>query len=287
VDADRAFGVASDQRLIDLIERAKGRLVVVCPALKEPVARALAGRFPEEGELSITVIMDADPEVYRLGFGTPAAFDLLRKAAERYLLDLRVQRGVRIGVIISDDLTMVYCPTPLLVEAGSTSMEKPNAIVIKGGATESLAVAAGAGTPGRDGEQEIGKDALTPGQAKAVQDDLKVNPPQSFDVARALRVFSSKLMYVEFEVENYRLSSRQIPLPPDLLGVVDDDLEERIAGRVRAMTVHPEPFRHVKPGRAGATTHYVDEKWLANERKRIEDEYTYLVPRYGRLILQA
>jgi hypothetical protein len=33
VDNDRAFAVATDDRLIDLIRRARRRLVVVCPAI--------------------------------------------------------------------------------------------------------------------------------------------------------------------------------------------------------------------------------------------------------------
>jgi hypothetical protein len=89
--------------------------------------------------------LDHDPEVYRLGFGTEAALDRLRSAAEQNLFDLRVQYGVRIGVVIADDLTMIFAPVPLLIEAGSTSVEKPNAIIFSRGEADRLAEAAGAG----------------------------------------------------------------------------------------------------------------------------------------------
>jgi hypothetical protein len=60
------------------------------------------------------------------------------------MFDLREQPGVRIGVVISDDRTMVYAPVSRNVEAGSTTDEKPNAIMLNGSATENLAAAAGA-----------------------------------------------------------------------------------------------------------------------------------------------
>jgi hypothetical protein len=66
-DADRTFAVASEQSLVELIKRAHKRLVVVSPALTDQVAGALAARLPQLGDLTITVIVDADPEVYRLG----------------------------------------------------------------------------------------------------------------------------------------------------------------------------------------------------------------------------
>ena len=108
------------------------------------LGKAIADRLPEYGSLSISVIVDADPEVYRLGFGTEQALDKLREASDRFLFDMRVQSGVRIGVIISDDAAMIFSPVPQLIEAGSTSIEKPNAIILRDSAADRLADAAGA-----------------------------------------------------------------------------------------------------------------------------------------------
>lgn len=65
----RTFAVASDEALVGLISRARNRLVVIAPALTQAVADALARRFDDLGQLDVTVILDSDPEVYRLGFG--------------------------------------------------------------------------------------------------------------------------------------------------------------------------------------------------------------------------
>jgi len=205
VDADRTFAVASDNSLVDLIRSARRRLVVIAPALTDPVADAIADRLPELGPLSISVIVDADPEVYRLGFGTEKALDRLREACDRNLFDLRVQFGVRIGVVVSDQITMVFSPVPQLIEAGSRSSAKPNAIILGGTAPDRLADAAGAESAGGSEKQEIGAQALTPEDVQAVKQDLKANPPQQFDIARALRVFNSEVQYVDLKVEEYRL----------------------------------------------------------------------------------
>jgi hypothetical protein len=73
---------------------------------------------------------------------------------------------------------MVYSPVPLLIEAGSTSIEKPNAIVLSGTTAEQVAEAARAGPAERAERQEIGHSALVPRTAEALKRDLKNSPPQ-------------------------------------------------------------------------------------------------------------
>lgn len=282
-DIGRTFDVASEERLIDLINKARRRLVIICPALRETVAKALADRL-DQGFDGATVILDDDPEVYRLGFGTEAGLDLLRAASDRTLLDLRVQSGVRIGVFISDETTMVFSPAPLLIEAGSTSVTKPNAIVLSGEPVERLIEAAGAGTTEKPQRQEIGAEAFTPAVATALKADLKANPPQPFDVSRAVRVFNSKVQYVEIQAENYRISSRQIRLPPELIDIADDQLRDQISTRLRAPAEALGPFDIVVERENGQLQLKADEKWIRSERKRVEDQYTYQIPRYGRVI---
>jgi hypothetical protein len=60
---DRTFAVASDKALVELILRARKRLVVIAPALTQAVADALSRR----SDLHATVILDSEAEVYRLG----------------------------------------------------------------------------------------------------------------------------------------------------------------------------------------------------------------------------
>jgi hypothetical protein len=53
-----------------------------------------------------------------MGYGDPKALEIIRQASNDAMFDLREQPGVRIGVVISDDRTMVYAPVSRNVEAG-------------------------------------------------------------------------------------------------------------------------------------------------------------------------
>lgn len=270
-NTNRTFSVASDATLVDLITKAKSRLAVIAPALTKPVAEALAKRFREQDRIYLTVILDADPEVYRLGFDDPEALEVIRRASAENFFDLREQQGVRIGIVISDDTTMVYAPVPRNIEAGSTTEEKPNAIVLPGTATERLAEAAGAA----EGETEIGQQGLEPARVEKMQANLKANPPRPFDIARRLNVFTSRVQYVEFKVSNYRLSKRQIKLPDDFVGVDNTVLKEQISGRIRTPVDAIGKLKISFQFNDKTEEMEVDEKFLEKERKAIEDEFTF------------
>jgi hypothetical protein len=154
---------------------ASQRLVVISPALSDTVAVTLADRLRDLGQLAITVVLDADPEVYRLGYGTISALKQLQDASKLNQLDLRTQAGVRIGVVISDDVSMLFAPVPMLIEAGSTTNEKPNAIILTGGATQRIAVAAGAEPAHASKKQEVGSEALKPALVESLERDLRIN----------------------------------------------------------------------------------------------------------------
>ena len=283
----RTFAVATDDALLGLISSARHRLVVVAPALTQAVADALSRRFDDLEQLDLTVILDSDPEVYRLGFGDHTALEMIRAASTKNLFDLREQMGVRIGVIVADDTTMVYSPVSKNIEAGSTSAEKPNAIVLSGVAADRIAAVAGSDRSGDAHAAEVGSEALAPAKVQAMQAGLKANPPKPFDITRKLHVFASKVQYVEFSASNYRLTTRQIPLPPELVDVVDDNLKNRITSRIRA------PFDGIGKldvtigGDGKPETIKVDDDWLRKERKRIEDEYTFPIANFGRVILYS
>jgi len=92
------------------------------PALSQAVAEALVGRVADLRGLSLTVILDADPQAYRIGYGEVIALEVLCNAAAaasfRLRLRLRLQPGVRIGLVVSDDQTLVYAPVSASIEAG-------------------------------------------------------------------------------------------------------------------------------------------------------------------------
>ncbi len=286
-DHSRIFAVASDDALVDLIMTARKRLVVIAPALTKSVADALSRRLDDLGELSVTVILDADPEVYRLGFGDEQALDAIRAAAAKNFVGLREQPGVRIGVVMSDATTMVYSPVSKNIEAGSTTAEKPNAIILTSGAGDRIASAAGADTGEHATKPEVGEVALLPSKVAEMQSNLKANPPRPFDITRKMNIFTSRVQYVEFSVSNYQLTTRQIPLPPELVDVADDDLKKRITSRIRAPFdgIGKIEIKFESDGKS--ETIKADDQWLKKERKRIEGDYTFQINNFGRVILYS
>lgn len=64
------FGIANDDTLITAIDRCQTRLAYMAPEVTKPVAEAIGRLYARATPLQITVILDSDPEVYRLGYGT-------------------------------------------------------------------------------------------------------------------------------------------------------------------------------------------------------------------------
>lgn len=289
---ERVFRTANDDALVALVRAAQRRLVVIAPALTEVVASAVAARIPEHSKaLSLTIILDADPAVYRMGYGDLAALTILRDASVACEFNLRTQAGIRIGLVMSDDQTMIYSPVPRHIEAGSTSNNHPNAIFVTASMIDAIAEAAGApdpslGFPQPAAPSEIGSKDLAPAELTALHEDLRANPPQAFELSRKVWMISSKVEYVELSVTNYRLGTRKVDLPAEFQTVSDPKLRERIMGKIATPFRSLGPQDIAKTDAAGSPTVSVDARYLDRRRKEIEDIFTYLVPSKGRIILK-
>ena len=128
--------------------------------------------------------------MYRLAFGDQEALEPIRAASAKALFDLREQPGVQIGVVTSDNKTIVYSPLSKNIEAGSTSVEKPNAIVLTGSLSDRIATAAGADTSDTAPKPAVGDNALEPARVREMQSNLKANPPKPFDITRKMNIFT-------------------------------------------------------------------------------------------------
>lgn len=286
-EGTRTFSVASDETISQMILSARANLVVAAPALGDASVEALISRLSDRASLTLSIIIDADPEVYRLGYGSERALRRLHEACLANDLALRKQPGLRVGVIVADDACMIFSPTPQLIEAGSKTPEKPNALILRGSAPVQIS---GATSGDRDAGfkgQEIGSEPMRQGEIQATIENLKESPPQQFDIARALRVFSSKVQYVEFEAVGYKLDRKVVPLPDQLNDVNDSALRDQISSRIRSplqdlASVELEVARNGKTQKVK-----VDGRWLDSERKRIEDEFLYGIAGFGKVILHT
>lgn len=218
-----------DQQLIEVVNRAEHRLVFAVPGVSVAVAKAVTGVWRKLGSEAVSVILDVDAAVCRLGYGTLEGLEELQRTAASLGALLCHQPGLRIGIVVSDLTTLVYTPTPLLIEvegkpglAGAAQPPKSNGIILSA-PPEKLAAELGIG-PAAQGEQKIGLDTVPKQTVKALAKDLKANPPLPFDIFRPVLVFNSQVEFVEFNLEKIQLQRQEIPIPPDLMGLTTRDI---------------------------------------------------------------
>ncbi|XEG74755.1 hypothetical protein QA447_11175 [Pseudomonas sp. abacavir_1] len=286
------------------ISACRQRLVYIAPGLSETVAQALDELLARQDAPAVTVIIDTDPEVCRLGYGTEAGLKRLQAVAEQRHLPLRCQPGVRIGVLMCDEQMWVYAPTPLLIEAGAERADQPNGLLLSGAAALTAVARACAADGAGDeetplpSEAEIGRQPATPQAIAWSLEDLQRQPPKPYDLARIERVYSSKLQYVELEVTGYCLASRRVQVPNDLLVGNDKTLESRLRnsfalleGKEALVVQIPDADpatgeARVSVAGAPALVSY-SEQQIEAERKSLFKDFLTPVTGYGQLISKA
>ncbi|MEK6804646.1 MAG: hypothetical protein AABZ34_18590 [Nitrospirota bacterium] len=265
-----AFTVADDSSLIELIQQARSRLVFMAPAVSIPVAEALIERLNELKPEAVAITLDVDAETYRLGYGDPCTLDLLYAATRQRGCPFNRQVGLRIGVVISDDRMMVYAPTPLLIELGPHQEHRPNAVMV-GPPSPTVLCEVGFGEHGYK-EQTIGRDLVKETEITPVQEDLRINPPQKFDLARTVRVFNAHIDFVEFELVGTAISQKTVSIPTKFMGL---DGDEKAKDLLRAS------YRVV------GQTDMLSGKDLAHDKSLIIKKFLKSLPGYGTAILRT
>jgi hypothetical protein len=224
------FTCADDNYVVAAIDKAQRRLVVVAPSLRLPVAEALARKWRNLGPQKVTVTLDADPEAFRDGIGDLSALELLDTTARGLATLLHRRPGLWIGIIVSDDSTLFFSPTP----QGSLT---PGSPVRQNGFTLSQAVL----NPLQQTAEDLAKSPV-PDQERIdsksiakLREDLAKNPPQPVAAAEMIRVFNAFFEFVELELLGTALQRRTIPIPTELLGLAQSDhnLRERMHASFR------------------------------------------------------
>ncbi len=265
------FSVVNDDSLISLINQAQRRINFLSPGVSLAVAENLVLCMKRLGPDAVTITLDVDAEVYRLGYGEHEATKLLYEKMRSAGAMLTLHAGIRIGLLIADDTMMVFAPTPLLVEAGHRDPKASNAIILAEPPPPSIIRNLGLGKGGVT-DQTVGLDVASQGTIETVGDDLKQNPPQKFDVARKLGVFNANLDFVEFELKGTFINRKTISIPKELLGL---DIGEEIGSRLKAS------FNVVEANDKLSGQH------LAQTKARIARVFLKILPGFGKAILRT
>ena len=220
-----AITTVDDVYLCQLIRSVKRRLVYMTPGMSGQVAEAVCRKWDELPPAAVNIILDVDPKVCRMGFGTIDAIKKLNEKAKKLGTAIHEQPGVRIALLIADDVTLFFAPTPLLIEGGSDMQVRPNAVKLNLVPTD---IARDMGLENASERAAVGTNSISPAKIIETSNDLVRNPPMKFDIARKVRVFNSQIEFVEFEMRGHQIGKRKVNIPSDLLGLAKDDKTKKL-----------------------------------------------------------
>ncbi len=227
-------GLASD------IRAAQHSVCYAAPGIQREPADAMvevAGKFGPE---CITVCLDFDERVLRMGFGDLAAVKILRDAG----IVVNSTPGLRTGLVIVDHQGYIFTPTALYLEAEDRPAEAPNAMRLsKDQVTEALARLSPAAKAiaiafaKTDEEKRHIKEQAIEVPSAAVADEafaavsrrLEEAPPVQFDIARQVRVFNAYLQYVDLKLSGAAIQRHRLAIPSSIQKLGGSkDLEGRL-----------------------------------------------------------
>lgn len=234
------FCALASTGMADFVRQAQSSVCFAGPGIQVVVAQAIVDVASRLGPEMITVCLDFDERVMRMGYGAIKAVELLRDAG----IAVRSAPGMRTGLVIADARGFVFTPTPLYLESEPGPDGAPNAIRISGDqvaeamtrlspAAKAIAVAQ-AKTPEEkqrvaDVPVDVGSQEISYAQFADVSQGLKEAPPVPFDVARQVRVFEPYLQYVELSLTGAAIQRHRLAIPPSVQGLgVSADLEGRL-----------------------------------------------------------
>ena len=210
------------------------------PGIQAAPAKVLAEVAARIGPELITVCLDFDERVMRMGFGDLAAVKVLKDAG----IAVNSTPGLRTGPVIVDHQGYIFTPTALYLEADDRPADAPNAMRLsKDQVSEALARLSPAAkaiaiTFAKTDEERdrIRQQAVEMPSApvaeeafKAVERRLTEAPPARFDVARQVRVFNAYLQYVELKLTGAAIQRHRLAIPPSIQKVGGTkDLEGRL-----------------------------------------------------------
>lgn len=221
------FNTLTSADIAAFVESAQRAVCYAGPGIQETVAKALLAVMARVGPEMLTVCLDFDERVIRMGYGSYDAVTQLREAG----IVVRSAPGLRMALVIADHAGYLFTPTPLYLEADPASGAAPNAMRMSGAqvdealarlspAAKAIAIAQAA-TPEEQQRiaalpVDVGSEQVTDAEVAAVGGSLKKAPPVSFDVARQVRVFEPYLQYVELSLNGAAIQRHRLTIPKSI-----------------------------------------------------------------------
>lgn len=238
----QTFTFINDEKLCAIIESAEKHIIYAAPSISQRVANSLCAFVETNVKADLRVIVDADAEAFRLGFGEYAGLKVL---AEK-MIDTRSAKGLRIAVIVVDKWAWVYSPTPEIIFEQPTAAIQ-NAIQVSIEFAEQLLLSVAPdiylksadrmpseGSNAEGVRPEIGAKVISDQDLATIEEKLNENPPQKFDATRKVRVYQGYFQFVELSLTGCQLNRHTINIPQSLLNIAQDsNLQNRVRSTCR------------------------------------------------------
>lgn len=222
------------------IRTAQHSVCYAAPGIQQEPAKALAELARRIGPELITVCLDFDERVMRMGFGDLAAVKALHDAG----IIVNSTPGLRTGLVIVDHEGYIFTPTALYLEADQRPTEAPNALRLSrdqvtealarlSPAAKAIAIALAKTDEERD---RIRRQAVEVPSTRVADEAfvevgrrLEEAPPVQFDIARQVRVFNAYLQYVELKLTGAAIQRHRLAIPASIQKLGGSkDLEGRL-----------------------------------------------------------
>ena len=267
-----------------MIRNAEHSVCYAGPGIQAKPAESMIKVVEKLGPEMLTVCIDFDERVMRMGYGVIDAVKRLREAG----VTVNHAPGLRSALVTVDDVGYIFTPTPLYLEAESENDAALNALRLSqeqvaeararlSPAAKEIAVVM-ATTPEEKKRiaelpVEVGSIQVNEGQLNQVDNNLKIAPPVKFDLARQVRVFEPYLQYVEMNLSGAAIQRHRLTIPPSIQKIGGStDLD----GRLR--TTFELIERNSK----------LSSKNLENQLNEIRKNFTpSLGKKYGRVVLKS
>lgn len=187
---------------------------------------------------SVIAILDVSAHAARMGYGRFEYVERLVRAG----VDVRRESGLRLGLLVADNNGWAFTLPAALVEAeAGENANAPNAIQLSTAQILVLRAELPQPRPRAAAERSLssaqsalsislGIEPVRQEVLEHVERELQVAPPQPFDLARQVQVYTALVQFVELEMKGWKLEGRRIELPRSLpvLATQDRDLKQRI-----------------------------------------------------------
>lgn len=240
MNPDALFCALSPLRIAELIRSAQRAVCYAGPGIQLDLAQTMVETAGRLGKEMLTVSLDFDDRVMRMGYGDVGAVTLLLEAG----ISVNSSPGLRTALVVVDSEGFIFTPTALYLEAEPDGDSASNAIRMSGNqvaqalarlspAAKVIAVAQ-AKTPGAKQQIEalavdVMSAPITPAKLAEVTTSLKEVPPVRFDLARQVRVFEPYLQYVELSLTGAAIQRHRLAIPPNIQKLGGSkDLESRL-----------------------------------------------------------